>query len=67
MSLPKYLAIPVFTEIGSRRIPDRDVLSIREQGKTHTIRKVCAMFPHVSEGHVRRILNNTMRPDVKDI
>jgi hypothetical protein len=64
------MRIPVFTSLGKRkdnaqrRIPDQDIISMRDMAKRHSTEQVAAAFPHVSNSYVRRVLAGKARDDV---
>lgn len=64
------MRIPVLTQLGKhkanaqRRIPDQDVIAMREMGKHATTEQVAAAYPHVSNSYVRRVLKGKARADV---
>lgn len=60
--------VPVFTQLGKRkgnaRIPDQDIIAMRDMGRHATTEQVAAAFPHVSNSYVRRVLKGKARADV---
>lgn len=64
------MRIPVFTSLGKRkgnaqrRIPDADIIAMRDMAKRHSTEQVAAAHPHVSNSYVRRVLAGKVRGDV---
>lgn len=62
--------IPVFTSLGKRkgnaqrRIPDADIVAMRDMAKRASTEQVAAAFPHVSNTQVRRVLKGQRREGV---
>jgi hypothetical protein len=62
------MRIPVFTRLGKanaqRRIPDQDIIAMRDMGKHATTEQVAAAYPNVSNSYVRRVLAGKARAGV---
>ena len=63
--------IPVFVQFSNpkrnaqRRIPDQDIIAMRDMAKRATTEQVAAAFPHACNSYVRRVLAGKARGDVE--